>query len=57
MVIQDEKGYNLLDKQINAICFKVLTDKKQFYGVVNLDGCFGEVDVSKLNIALPEETN
>lgn len=48
---QTESLNILLDKQINAICFKVLTDKKQFYGVVNLDGCFGEVDVSKLNIA------
>jgi lipopolysaccharide transport system ATP-binding protein len=54
---QTESLNILLDKQINAICFKVLTDKKQFYGVVNLDGCFGEVDVSKPNIAVPEETN
>lgn len=54
---QTESLNILLDKQINAICFKVLSDKKQFYGVVNLDGCFGEVDVLKLNIAVPEETN
>lgn len=37
---QSEAMNQLLDKQVNAINFRILTDKKRFEGVVNLDGKF-----------------
>lgn len=37
---QSEAANLILDKQINAINFKVLTDQKRFYGVVDLSGEF-----------------
>ena len=37
---QSESLNLILDKQINVITFKVLTDQKRFYGVVDLSGEF-----------------
>ena len=37
---QSEAANLILDKQVNAINFKVLTDQKRFYGVVDLSGDF-----------------